>query len=147
MLVLIVGQGPSASSEGLPPFDPSTYSGRKLCELAGVERAEELGVVVNLLDRYPGRSRKGSKGDHFFAWKARQIAKKTPLHRFDRVVLVGRNVARSFGVGDRPFLRWFEHRGTKVSIVPHPSGVNHWWNDPRNVRRARRFVRRLAPAA
>jgi hypothetical protein len=36
-----------------------------------------------------------------------------------------------------PFLRW--HGG--VAILPHPSGVNHWYNDPRNVARARRFLR------
>lgn len=33
------------------------------------------------------------------------------------------------------------------AVSPHPSGVNHFWNEPANVARARRFWRRLAREA
>ena len=57
-----------------------------------------------------------------------------------QVLLAGRGVAGAFGV-DLPFFLWAEERGMMVAVVPHPSGVSRWWNDPANERRARRFLR------
>lgn len=31
----------------------------------------------------------------------------------------------------------------RVAVVPHPSGVNRWWNEPANVEAAGRFLREL----
>ena len=70
-----------------------------------------------------------------------------------RVLLLGSNVAGAFGFFDRPALRWqtFYHfdgethrRVGPTALLPHPSGVNLWWNDPENRGRAARFMRALA---
>jgi hypothetical protein len=38
---------------------------------------------------------------------------------------------------------WGEHEdGFDVAVIPHPSGVNHWWNDPANRRRFAEFAKR-----
>jgi hypothetical protein len=60
-----------------------------------------------------------------------------------RVLLLGRGVATAFGQARRPILQWFDLRGARAAVFPHPSGISHWWNDPRNVARARRFLRAL----
>merc|ERR1719341_810779 len=51
--------------------------------------------------------------------------------RYAVVVLCGRKVAAVFGMGrpDQP-VPWTEEReGVKYLILPHPSGVSHFWND------------------
>jgi hypothetical protein len=63
-----------------------------------------------------------------------------------RTVLLGRFVAEMFDEADTPFFRWTEPFGpaSLLAVAPHPSGISHWWNEPANVRRAKRFWRALA---
>jgi uracil-DNA glycosylase len=139
---LIVGQAPSKSSEGLRPFHPSTKSGKALASLAGVRDISRRAQTINLIGRFPGKDR-WRKGDKFPLGKAKRAASRLQLSGFRRVVLIGRYVAKAFGEPDRPFLRWFTLGDARAVIVPHPSGVNHWWLDRRNRRRARRVMRGL----
>jgi hypothetical protein len=99
--------------------------------------------TANLIDIYPGRQ---GKGDLFPADLARAAAKGTDLAAHDRVLFVGAGVARAFGFAG-PVLRWQRFRGTMAAAMPHPSGINRWWNDAANVRRAARFMSRLAAIA
>lgn len=57
-----------------------------------------------------------------------------------RVVFLGKAVAAAFGVRANS-LRWVEHRGMTVAVLPHPSGVNTWWNNPDNRAAASAFMR------
>ena len=59
------------------------------------------------------------------------------------VVMAGRGVAAAFGIRRVPYLTWVQHRGMTTAILPHPSGVNRWYNDPRNKRAAERFLRSI----
>ena len=62
-----------------------------------------------------------------------------------KVVLLGREVARAFGLrsGDA-YLRWIEWgywKGRRVAIFPHPAGAGRaWWERPANEIAARRFL-------
>lgn len=50
----------------------------------------------------------------------------------DAVLLLGRRVARAFGLGDiEPLGMVWRNGGIGPCIVavPHPSGRNRWWND------------------
>lgn len=58
-------------------------------------------------------------------------------------VLAGKRVAVALGVRAAYFQR-VEFAGSWAVVVPHPSGVNRWWNDGQNLGRAKRFLRRLA---
>lgn len=79
-------------------------------------------------------------------------------------VMVGANVAEAFGTKWVPSFVWHklfllrDGRTTvksmsdfavdplacyKFAMIPHPSGVNRFWNDPANVRRAKKFLRSL----
>jgi hypothetical protein len=138
--VLVVGQAPGRTGDPTRPFDSRRGSGRRLAELAGVEAISDVADVVNVLDSWPGAA--GQKGDRFPMGAARRAAARVDLGGYDRVLLIGRGVAAAFGVS-APFLVWFPLRGAEAAVVPHPSGVNHWWNDGSNKERARGFFREV----
>lgn len=106
----------------------------------------------NLLDRWPGSNGKGSD---FPLQKARFAAVRLlPTLHGQHAVLLGKRVARAFWIED-DYLHWNEHvyrpegEPAKVvasfhaAILPHPSRINRWWNEPENERRARRFLRQI----
>lgn len=131
-------------------------------------------VHVNLLYEYPGAGRRGA---HFPQARGKERAKKflemvsVPGREYrvfngvvfgspQVVLLAGLRVARAFGLRmnhkDRPSFSYFEKKIFKdqpnqtifeVVVVPHPSGVNRWWNDPQNEARAREFLAALGERA
>lgn len=155
MKTLVIGQAPAKDTVGKPAF--SGKSGPKFAELLGVEHARlwDAFDVVNLLDYYPGvPSDKTKRGDAFPMKEAKQRAEgMRTLLGGRRVVFVGRNVARAFEAHNLEFFDWFvdvaqpcfaDDRGFfKYCVVPHPSGISHFWNDPSNVERARLFMRSI----
>jgi hypothetical protein len=92
---------------------------------------------VNLLDTFPGKAR---HGDAFPRARARERARMFPLAPV--TVLLGRHVARAFGL-ESPYLAWQEVRGCRVAVLPHPSGVNQWWNTAAHRATFRAFMRTL----
>jgi uracil-DNA glycosylase len=140
MTITIIGQAPGARNGKRRAFEGR--SGDRLAEAAGLRGHAELrrrADVTNLLRRFPGKSGR-IKGDAFPMRRARRAARIRKLEGV--VLLIGRGVARAFDV-DAPFLRWVRRGDARIAVVPHPSGVNLWWNSAENRRRARRFLRRL----
>jgi uracil-DNA glycosylase len=141
-MIVIVGQAPGPSSNRREPLTGA--SGRRLASLCGMTADEFCSRFerVNLLARYPGKL---GKGDAFDLAAGRSAAfRLLPRMVGRRSVLLGGKVAASFGLRAAPMFAWRRIGGAVVAVAPHPSGISHWWNDPRNVRRARRFWRRLA---
>jgi len=134
---LIVGE----AWGGAAAFAPGTRSGACLARVLGVAAVADVADAINLLRRRPPRA--GRKGDAFPRARARARARAAALALAGRplVVLVGHRVAAAFGAAGRPYLRIFKLRGARAMVAPHPSGVNRWWNDPRNRRRAARRLR------
>lgn len=145
MRVVIVGQAPSRSSRGKRPFEGA--SGRRIAALAGLGSYEALAgrcVLVNLLRRWPGAAPSG-KGDAF-PWRRAERAARDLAAQVapgDVVVLAGRNVARCFGLRATTFFGRVALGGAEAYVVPHPSGVSHWWNDAGNRKAAAEFFRRV----
>lgn len=149
----LIGQAPSRSTVGEPPF--SGASGRRLESILGPDFRELLDLR-NLLDRWPGyTSGNGGKkpdgrrrhgGDHFPWAEARAAAHLVwgQLSSFQPVLFAGRQVAKAFGVYDWPHLELRWHNGRVCAIIPHPSPVSHWWNQPMNTRKAAEFLRMVA---
>jgi hypothetical protein len=51
----------------------------------------------------------------------------------DAVILLGRRVTKAFGLGSLRALGTVSRnagRGPIIIALPHPSGLNRWWNDP-----------------
>lgn len=92
--------------------------------------------LVNLLRRWPGDQ---GKGDAFPIARARRAAGK--FKPAGVVLLAGKRVAEAFGER-RAYFEWFDLRGARAAVIPHPSGISHWWNEPANVARAAAFMRR-----
>ncbi len=139
--LLLIGE--SVGPGGGAPFGGA--SGRRLASLCGVSHEDFLSMVdaVNLLNRWPGRQR-GPKGHAFPVVDARAAA--TALDLAGRTVaLAGKRVALAFGLRDPP---WLVEVSLGVGesaafVVPHPSGVVRWYNDPDNGRAVGRLLRRL----
>ena len=115
------------------PLDSAAFSA-KLPALRGFTR-------VNVLDSYPGRDGKGALFPEREAWRgAIYLDRKTPKDR--AMIFMGARVAWAFGMLRRDF-RWCEWRtwrGRRVAVVPHPSGIVRWWNDPKNRELAATFL-------
>jgi hypothetical protein len=95
-----------------------------------------LAEFRNLLGRHPGMQGKGSA---FPVDKARRAARRLERRAFPGrvVVLLGRRVCSAFGLATLAPLDCEVHQDALVVHLPHPSGVNHWWNERANRRAAR----------
>lgn len=157
MTLFVVGEAPgdpATRAAGGRPFDSRTRSGRRLAELLGVEEVADAYPVLNLVDRWPGRTAHGSAFPRGLA-RSRADALWFDLPAGD-LLLVGKRVAAAFDVSVA-YLCWesvtrYRPTGTAevrygrrraVAVFPHPSGVNRWWNEPTNVVAAARFARTL----
>lgn len=150
--LLFVGQAPAADTVGQPAF--SGKCGQLLAQLMGISQEEMLKAheFVNLLDFYPGKSKFG-KGDNFPLAQAKARAEELrERFRSRAVVLLGYNVARAFGTLQFNYCQWyslFDNRAQRtipgvVSIVPHPSGINRWYNSADHRLLVQRFLRAAA---
>jgi hypothetical protein len=157
-LIAIVGQAPARASSAHPALWGCSCGdcvmrgramaitgpvGARIAGLAGHSEHELRGRVLrgNLVPYWPGPSLTG-KGDYF----PRHIAAPTvnamlPHMRGRLTILLGRQVARAFGVGGAPFLEWMAAEDLTVAVMPHPSGVVRWWNETDNVAQAEAFMR------
>lgn len=144
--ILLVGEAPGPRGTGVPL---AGRVGARLEALAGIPEGtlRERFDCVNLLPTWPGRSGKASA---FPAERTRGAAERLtallaaePAH--GRVIFLGSRVARAFGRAGLEPCYWhatmFGKRAVDVALLPHPSGVNRWWNDSLNAAIARRFLR------
>lgn len=148
--VMIVGQAPGARNGARRAFEGPCA--RRLAELVGVTKGElrRRARLTNLLGNWPGNAgwRRGGKGDHFPLDEARAAAARKPLAAGWNL-LAGHGVGEAYGIRNSRYfhvhhLGWSEAgEEIRAVVVPHPSGVNRWWNDEANVRVARRFFRRV----
>ena len=150
---LLIGQAPGPNTDpDLPLYPlPSTSAGGRLCAMMGLSRVQYFTLLdrMNLLAFFPGRHK---RDDKFPVRDARIIAQSVrQLLKGRTVVMVGRCVAEAFDLPKQPFFEWCEiqvgrrlpmsSRNVMVRtvIVPHPSGRNHWYNNPENRRRVSLF--------
>jgi hypothetical protein len=71
--------------------------------------------------------------------EARELARKV-RRPGRRLVLLGRRVARIFGLGGLEFFQRIEKDGVVFFLLPHPSGLCRVWNDPDSSVRARSLL-------
>ena len=136
--IVLIGQAPSRTGDPSRPL-----ASNKLAALCGLTKKEYLRKFrrLNIFDAWPG---KNGKGDAFPLAQARIRAAqlvKNLMH--ERVVFVGIKTAEAFSFEFAP-LKWQRFNNGAAAILPHPSGVNRWWNDPGNRKMASRFMRAIA---
>lgn len=159
-LGIIIGQAPPASvgeGEGASFTPLSGLAERRLARLAGLDPAElwQRFDRRNLLSEFPGRlpehtrHQRGSgyalhqsSGDAFPMEPARAAAAALDLRRYRLVVLLGLRVAAAFKVKRASLLMLDEEAlSCPLLIMPHTSGVSHFWNNAANVAAAEHAFR------
>jgi hypothetical protein len=141
--IFLIGQAPSKTGDPRKPL----LGGRpaqlimRLAEMTPTEYLQKF-HRVNLLNRWPGKT---GKGDAFPLGAARVAAENlSPRLRGQTVVFLGQGVASAFDFPTTSVLRWFSwFGGGRAAILPHPSGINRWWNSSLNMKQAARFMKRL----
>jgi len=154
---IVIGQAPPGPPESLPPGyrplqgPPET----RLAKLAGLSRAELWLMFdrIDLIGWYAGPKHRRdnhlpSKGYRKHNWdghkfpirEARLAASRLARfgclgEQYALVVLCGRNVANAFGLKLRSPPWTVQVHGTLFLVMPHPSGVSHFWNDQRTLAR------------
>lgn len=137
---LLVGRAPARRMAGRGAF--RGRSGERLAALAGTDLDGLLRAVdaANLLGEWPGKQ---GKGDAFPMAAARAAAGVLDVSGRPLVVAVGKRVAAAMGLRRPEYFAPAAWRGVPLVVVPHPSGVNRWWNDPVNVGKMHAFMRSL----
>lgn len=146
MKPLIIGEAPNRNGDPARPLGGAC--GRRLADLCGITPREFARRFqrVNVLAAWPGaQSIKGAT----FPMSAARTAASRLRRRFvaGRIVIVlGRRVARAFEV-DGEYFEPQRVAGATIVIVPHPSGVNRWYNSRQHERLARRRLSAIAAYA
>ena len=136
----LVGQAPSRRGDPSKPL--AGPNGQKVARLAGMSYDELIACRRKHLNtHYRGKRVNSNAFDHM---KGNVNAANILLDwRVERIVLLGKNVARCFGFRDLPFLAEVRIYGRRFLIFPHPSSINRWWNERRNERRARQLLQQF----
>jgi hypothetical protein len=157
--VTFIGQGPNRTCwnenlklGGVLGVEATRYAEQRCARLACTGKlGERVAALIgcdnlfrfhrlNLNARWIGRN---GKGDQFDFEEGAKRARDFLLRGYaGRVVLLGKSVARCFGLRVN-FLEPVEMAGKRFIVLPHPSGINLWWNSKTNVSRARRALRRF----
>lgn len=140
----ILGEAPGFNGDPRLPLGGCRYgSGKRLAKVIGMSQPvmRRAFTLRNLLDEFPGFSGKGA----VFPVKIARAAVGDFQCEEDRILLLGKRLAAAFRLNVNYF-EWVERDGKQYVVVPHPSGVNRWYNSPENRRAAREFFRGLIDA-
>ena len=138
---LVIGQGPSKTTVAQPPW--TGPSAKRLCRLLDVsmEDFHRRCEVMNVREEYLEKAT-DAKGDLFkiaFGEAAQRmtVAAATCSH----VLICGLQTARACGFRRPDTFQWMPWQDKRLAIIPHPSGINLFWNKIENVKLAERFLR------
>jgi uracil-DNA glycosylase len=146
---LMIGEAPSKNEHVPQPL--SGRVGKRMAECCGLTLEEFLDFFerTNLLKERQDTKEKGFEFDSVAAaLEAEKLWHDGVTFHNDRVVLLlGHRVATAFGAANVYLIE--QHLGTraKVYVLPHPSGVNRWWNESANVKTMNEFMRRVVVEA
>lgn len=145
---IIVGQQPSGNHPDNPlATDNGVWSGARLARMASIsgKEFEDHFARVNLNHRNEGPFRV----NEFTRARARETWKT--FRPEDKIILLGAAVSKCFhgllpplipvGSPGSPFIHGICDSGMAVAVVPHPSGLNRFYNDPSNIIAIGHFLR------
>ena len=139
---VIIGEAPSFQGDGTPFTGPS---GRRLCDLLGVPDMDALRQIFELDNIFHHHAPLWDAFDRRHAQQIAQGKMNSYLTETSsvEVIMCGKKVAQAFG---HPYdiFRRIQDRNVSLWSFPHPSGLNHFWNDPVNVAQAGHFLKMRA---
>lgn len=140
MKPLIVGEAPGKNGDASKPCEGRI--GARLAACAGITIDEYMTIFdrVNLLDMQPQDSGKGTDFNVKAAGRrARQL--ELGMSRRPLILLLGKRVASAFRFTNVNYFQQVTIDGILTYVVPHPSGINRWWNFFDNELQMIRFMR------
>jgi len=144
---LLIGEAPSKNEDPYAIVPLGGRVGRRLAACAGLPFCEFLERFdrINLLEVRQDTKEKGFEFD-LPAARIKAAALWDEWHAGPprTVIFLGRRVARSFGFGSMTLFSPVT-LGTQIAMyqMPHPSGVNRWWNDAENCTLACAFMHKI----
>lgn len=146
MKPLIIGEAPGKCGDPSTPIEGRI--GARLAACCGLTFEEFLTTFdrVNLLDEQPQDAPKGMAFNVKAAGRVAQFLEHNREGIFGRPfsLLLGKRVAAAFRLTHvEYFTSIIFPNGSKVYVVPHPSGVNRWWNNWDNELEMIRFMRKI----
>jgi uracil-DNA glycosylase len=145
MKPLIIGEAPSKNEVTEHPIEGR--AGKRLAALAGLPLSEFLAHFnrVNLLHVRQDTAEHGFQFDRLAAYRSAQ--RLIPAFQEDEqiILMLGKRVADAFGITCIEYFveRRFRNVPGEFRVLPHPSGINRWWNDPHNVLLAKQFMQNI----
>ena len=143
MKPLIVGEAPSKNQSPEQPIEGRI--GLRLAVCAGMTLPEFLTFFerVNLLHVRQDTAAHGFQFDEQAA--ALEAEKFRATFTSERIIiLLGQRVAKAFGI--TPTDCYFVQHSigaADVRVLPHPSGINRWWNSKENLDHATLFMQNI----
>lgn len=126
----LIGESNPEGEWALYP-SPEGSSGHRLCHLILQMTAEEYLEKFDRVNLCNG------------PWDIGEAKIAVQLLRNEKLILLGGKVARAFGILGRPVLTPLVlgfNPPRRAMIVPHPSGLNHWYSDPANRESVKRAI-------
>lgn len=142
MKPLIVGEAPSKNEDPERPIEGRI--GLRLATCAGLTLPEFLAHFdrVNLLHVRQDTAAHGFPFDLGLATQAAAAIRRMFTNEMV-VLLLGKRVAAAFGLSHADYFLQLSLNGPDIRVIPHPSGINRWWNDPKNMRSAEVFMENI----
>lgn len=131
---MFVGQAPSKKTVGQAAL--SGRSGAVLADMLDLDQVTFLNRFVRVnLNREFCEKREKSRGDSFDQNEGESRAQLLLGLGLRRFVLLGSKVSTCFGIVYEPLKlisTYDSPHNREFLILPHPSGLNHWYNDKKN---------------
>src|SRR5258708_4171208 len=140
MKPLIVGEAPGKGGDASKPVEGRV--GARLAACAGLTFEEFLTTFdrVNLLQEQPQDNGNGTDFNIKAAGRrAREL--ELSLEQLPLVMLLGKRVAAAFRMTRVEYFQAAFIGTVPTFVVPHPSGINRWYNDLDNELQMIRFMR------
>lgn len=145
MKPLIIGEAPSKNEVTPRPLEGRV--GKRLAALCGLTLDEYLKHFdrVNLLDVRQDTKEKGFEFDHKLARVKAEYMLEFDIEPNRIVLLLGWRVAKAFNLDHLGYFEEQRHPDSSAEfrVLPHPSGVNRWWNDIRHLMDAEVFMKTI----
>lgn len=168
-MIVLLGEAPGGDESYRVPFSAASATALR-SKMGDAFVDSVIDVKLNVCQRAQPRSGKGRR----FSAAEKQLAIESTIAamvlidatrgHFLTIVVAGMRLAKAIGLLVPPNydgeLKYFDRcllpekydayigagADPDCYVIPHPSGVNRWWNDPKNRRAAWRFAEKMARA-
>lgn len=160
-MMILIGEAPGRGQGDYTRAFEGSRSGAFIKDAFGPAFSANLSVRINVVQR---SQRKSGKGSAFDAERFELAVESTVANALSiaydadptdlYLLIAGKRLAKAIGIPSPEYfaevslpLKYSEYEReiglTSAIVIPHPSGVNRWWNDKANRKVAASFAQRM----